>query len=212
MFNGIPKIIMQTWKTKDIPEKWKKSQKSIQKYMKDWEYVLMTDKDNLKFVKTHFPKFYRTFKNFPYEIQRADAIRAMFLYINGGIYCDLDIYLKDSLEKIISKDKLHFMRYESVNGLMYTNSIIISPKRHPFWLKVIKEMKKPVPFYCFIKSQIVYESTGPYMLSRVIRREKPDKKRLELEKMKKYLGFLEGQSWHGPIEKIGVFLTNLNPF
>jgi len=208
MFNGIPKIIMQTWKTKEIPEKWKKSPISIQKYMKDWKYILLTDKDNSKFVKKYFPDFYETFKNFPYEIQKADAIRYMFLYVKGGIYMDLDHYLKKSLEKLIT-NKITFMEYESVNGIMFTNSFIISPKRHPFWLKVIREMKKPVPFYCIIKSQIVYESTGPYMLSRVIRKQNVDKKKLKMKKMKKYLGQLEGQSWHGPIEKIGVFFTNL---
>ena len=42
----LPKIIMQTWKNKDLPEKWKKSPLSITKYMPDWEYVLMTDEDN----------------------------------------------------------------------------------------------------------------------------------------------------------------------
>ena len=69
----IPKIIMQTWIDNDIPKKWKCSPESIKKVMPDWEYVLMTDTDNRKFVKKHFPSFLKYYDRFPHNIQKADA-------------------------------------------------------------------------------------------------------------------------------------------
>ena len=46
----IPKIIMQTWKNTQVPDHWKRSPESIKQHMSDWQYVLMTDDDNRKFV------------------------------------------------------------------------------------------------------------------------------------------------------------------
>src|SRR4029077_5740316 len=100
----IPKRVMQTWKCKDIPDKWKKSQPSIRKYMPDWEYTLMTDEDNLAFVKHHFPEYLDIYLSFPYPIQRADCIRYMYLYIHGGIYMDLDYEVLEPLDHLFNYD------------------------------------------------------------------------------------------------------------
>ena len=37
---NIPKIIHQTWKDNNIPEKWKLSQTMWQKHHPDWQYIL----------------------------------------------------------------------------------------------------------------------------------------------------------------------------
>ena len=41
--NTIPKIIIQTWKTKSIPEKYKEDVKSIRKYNKDYKFLFFND-------------------------------------------------------------------------------------------------------------------------------------------------------------------------
>lgn len=218
----IPNNFMQTWKTKDIPDKWKISPITIKKYLPSYNYCLMTDSDNINFVKKYFPRFYERFKNFRYNIMRADAIRYLWLFKYGGIYMDLDFYLKGDISKLIDKNKkLVFVEYDSVAGKQYTNSLMMSSKNHPFWLMVIDEMMKEKPWR-FLKSIEVYNTTGPYMLSKVIRKyirkygdqdiqilrsdtiytvEKGDP---TLAK-KSYIGVLEGRSWHGPLEKTGVF-------
>src|SRR5437762_1813333 len=96
----IPRRIMQTWKTKNVPEHWKPSPLSIRQHMPDWEYTLMTDEDNRKFVAEHFPDFLPYYDRFPYPIQRADAIRYCWLYIHGGVYLDLDTVVQKSLEPL----------------------------------------------------------------------------------------------------------------
>ena len=55
------KFIFQTWKTTEVPEKWKKAQESVINMNKDFEYKLFTDEDNRNFVKEHFPFFLDTY-------------------------------------------------------------------------------------------------------------------------------------------------------
>src|SRR4051794_29501684 len=100
----IPKIIMQTWKNEVVPDKWKISPASLHQQMPSWKYVLMTDQDNEQFVRKHFPEFLPSYKAFPYNIQRADAIRYMWLYINGGLYIDLDTKVIHPLDELFTSN------------------------------------------------------------------------------------------------------------
>jgi mannosyltransferase OCH1-like enzyme len=50
----IPKIIHQTWKTENVPWKWKLYQKKVKQLHPDWEYKLWTDKNNMEFVKLKY--------------------------------------------------------------------------------------------------------------------------------------------------------------
>lgn len=112
MSSSIPKIIFQTWKTKDIPEKWKESQLSIKEHLPDWQIVLFSDEENREFVKQHFPDFLNIYDSFPYPIQRADMIRYMFLYVNGGLYLDLDMKLKKSIESLIGNEEFYLSVFQ----------------------------------------------------------------------------------------------------
>jgi hypothetical protein len=46
----VPKILHQTWKSREIPEKWKAAQQSCLSLHPDWEYKLWTDADGLEFI------------------------------------------------------------------------------------------------------------------------------------------------------------------
>ena len=167
---GIPKIIMQTYKNHDIPQKWEISPESINYMMGDWKYVFMTDEDNRNFVEKYFPDFLPYYDAFPYGIQRADAIRAMWLYIHGGIYMDMDFEVQRDLSPLFASTAEVFLVCSGNVGSYYTNSFMASRPRAKFWLEVIEEMKKPLPYYVFGKHFKVMMSTGPLMLSRVVRK------------------------------------------
>ena len=122
----IPKIIMQTWKTQNVPLHWRASQESIQRLMPDWQYVLMTDKDNREFVKTHFPDFLPYYDRFEYPIQRADAVRYCWLAIHGGIYLDLDIELLKPLDPLFTSDNDVYLVSSGELSSHITNSFMAS--------------------------------------------------------------------------------------
>jgi mannosyltransferase OCH1-like enzyme len=165
----IPKIIMQTWKDREVPEKWKGSPKSIKEMMPDWKYILMTDEDNRNFVKKYFPDFLKYYDRFPHNIQRADAIRYMWLYINGGIYMDLDFEVKHPLDELLTGDAEVYLVSSSNVGSYITNSFMASKPRCKLWLEVIEAMKKKLPIYYLGKHIEVMNTTGPMMLTHVVK-------------------------------------------
>lgn len=204
----IPKRIMQTWKNRNIPEKWKSSPKSIKRHMPDWEYVLMTDKDNRKLVKDYFPDFLPYYDNFSYSIQRADAARYCYLYVYGGIYMDLDFEVLKPLDDMFINDNEVYLVSSSNIGSYLTNSFMASKPRCKLWLDCIEAMKTPLPFYCIGKHFEVLNSTGPIMLTNVAAESKivygmlPGKLilpcsicNIKCRKEGAYLKQLEGSSW-----------------
>ena len=204
----IPKLIMQTWIDTDIPKKWKISPESIKEKMPDWEYVLMTDKDNRKFVKKHFPDFLPYYDNFPHAIQRADAIRYMWLYIKGGIYMDLDFEVLKPLDEFFTSGSDVYLVSSSNVGSYITNSFMAAKPGCELWLEVIEAMKKPLPFYYLGKHMTVMNSTGPILLTHVVKKSKivygvlPSKLilpcsvcNIKCQSKGSYLRQLEGSSW-----------------
>lgn len=207
----IPKVIMQTWKTKELPDKWKPTQTSIKKYMHGWNYVLMTDEMNRDFIKEHFPDFLETFDKFPYNIQRADAVRYAWLYINGGFYLDCDFELLGNLDEVFTGEHDLYLLSSSNVSSVITNGLIAARPRHPVFLEMIEEMKKDPSFYSVNRHLLVMNTTGPMAFTRVVKRLKPEYKKLDGNKLNPYticdtvynkegalLKPLEGSSWVGP--------------
>ena len=169
----IPKIIFQTWKTKEIPEHWKPSVASIKKYMPSWQYVLMTDENNRDFVKDYFPDFLSFYDAFPYNIQRCDSVRYLLLYSFGGLYMDLDIELMKPLDDLFTNDSEVFLINSTNITSVITNSFMASKKGSKLWLDVLAAMKEPVSAWASMtKHTLVLSSTGPNLLNRVAKTSK----------------------------------------
>lgn len=177
----IPKIVMQTWKTRSVPEEWRSSQDAIHRLMPSWRYVLMTDDDNREFVKEYFPDFYPFFQTFRYPIQRADAIRACWLYVNGGLYIDLDLEILKPLDDLFTMDANLFFVSAGTLSSYVTNSFMASKPKEPFWLQYLDNMKKPPPEWAISKHLEVMSVTGPMSLTYVLRNT--DRPYLMLPKM-----------------------------
>jgi mannosyltransferase OCH1-like enzyme len=164
---------MQTWKNNDVPERWKASPESVQEKMPDWEYHLMTDEMNREFVKSYFPDFLSTYDGFQYPIQRADAIRYMWLYIHGGVYMDLDIVLTKPLDGFFESNCDIYLVHSGNIGSYYTNALMASKKGCSLWLECLEEMKisveSPSPLWIGRHFHVM-NTTGPMMLTRVARR------------------------------------------
>ncbi len=168
----LPKIIMQTWKTRTIPPDWVPSVESIHRYMPDWKYTLMTDADNRVFVSQHFAHFLPYYDAFEYPIQRADAIRYCWLYVNGGLYMDLDIEILKPLDPLFADDAEVYLVPSGNLRACLTNAFMASQPGAQLWLDCIEEMKKPAPWWAVGKHFTVMATTGPMMLNRVATRYK----------------------------------------
>jgi mannosyltransferase OCH1-like enzyme len=167
---SIPKRIMQTWKTTELPDHWKPSQVSIQTYMPDWEYVLMTDEMNRNFIQEHFPTFLSYYDAFPYGIQRADAIRYAVMYVHGGLYLDCDFELKGPLDELFTEDADLFLLASSNTPSVITNGFMAARPGHQLWLDMIEEMKKPARWSSIERHLLVMYTTGPMAFNSVVKR------------------------------------------
>ncbi|KAI9549595.1 MIPC synthase [Daphnia sinensis] len=166
----IPRIIWQTWKTRDIPEQWQVGYDSVRTLNPGWRHVLMTDEDNRAFVQKHFPGFLNIYDAFPYPIQRADAIRYMLLYVHGGIYLDLDYEALRPFDDLVLDRPVGLVKSGNI-GSFATNSLMVAARRHhPFWLECIAEMRRPPPLWAVSKHLVVMATTGPLMVHRVAKR------------------------------------------
>ncbi|KFY66466.1 hypothetical protein V497_00922 [Pseudogymnoascus sp. VKM F-4516 (FW-969)] len=86
----VPKLLHQSWKTHELPTKFKKWSTVCREKHEDWEWVLWSNDDNLNLVKKYFPWLEETYLALPGDIFRADFSRNLYMYIFGGVYVDLD--------------------------------------------------------------------------------------------------------------------------
>lgn len=160
----IPKIIHQTWKDENIPERWKEAVDSCISLHPKYKYILWTDKMMSKFVKKFYPEFYATYRSYPYDIQRCDAFRYLVLYKYGGIYLDMDMMCKKKLDDLLHYDLVvvhsdHVRRY-------WRNAFYMSIPKHPFFRYCIEELPNHKNDYsCFGGHWNIMNSTGPFFLT-----------------------------------------------
>jgi len=162
----IPKIIHQTWKTNEIPEKWKELQKTWK--LPNYKYILWTDQDNRNLIKNKFPWFLNQYDNYEYPIQRADVIRPFILYDQGGIYVDLDLeYLNDFWEEL-DQDKINIPESPYFYNEKVQNIFIASRKGHPGLLEIVELFKKMKDYKNTSSDKTVLMTTGPNIYDQFI--------------------------------------------
>lgn len=188
--NKIPKIIIQTWKSEDIPDKYIKDILSLKKYNLDFEFKFFSDQDIDNFLKNNYPEYYKIYKKLPKKIQKIDYFRYVAIYHYGGFYFDLDISGLKSLASLcnkscifpidmhIKKEMCKDTRYKfycknNMNYLLGQYAFAAVPK-HPFIKKIIESINKNIDKYILDSRtpfgdthNYVYKSTGPDFITDV---------------------------------------------
>jgi len=136
----IPKVIYQTWKTKNLNEKLQNVRNEIQKLNPTYKMKLFDDNDIDEWIKNTFddPLIYNTYKKLKIGAGRADFWRYLILYENGGIYLDIDSNINKSLDSLIKDDDKAIISREKNSGTtdFVQWCLIFSPK-HPLLLRTI---------------------------------------------------------------------------
>jgi mannosyltransferase OCH1-like enzyme len=136
---NIPRIIHQTYRDNhSIPFQWQQASNSCRTLHPDYQYRFWSDEGGRRLVEKEFPCLLATFDSYPYNIQRADVIRLVVLYVYGGIYIDFDIICLKSLDKLLNYQLI--LPQTIPVGL--SNDFIISKPKHPFLLQVINDLPK----------------------------------------------------------------------
>jgi FkbM family methyltransferase len=177
----IPRIIHQTYKTKELPKELIENVNKIKEMNPDFEYRFYDDNDCEEFIKDNYDKetldIYLNI-NSKYSSARADFFRYLLMYKIGGVYLDiksstivpLNQVLLDTDEYLLShwpgKDWSEDLKYEFGE---FQNWHIVCKPEHPFLLKVIEDVKKNIRNYNGEKGKkAVLEITGPITYSKSI--------------------------------------------
>lgn len=176
----IPRIIHQTWKTREIPEEWKAYQQTWKNHHPGWTYMFWTDEDYLPFVETHFPELLQTFADYSYQIQRVDAIRYLILFNYGGVYADMDFECLRPVDALLANRAFAIAKEPSVHAewrgveTLLCNAFMASIPMHPFLGSIIAELKRTNPKITFHSE--VLSTTGPEMVARVANASRLDER------------------------------------
>ena len=103
----IPKKIYQTWKTKNVTPDMQENIGKIKKLNPEYTYTLYDDNDCRAFILAHFGiEYANAFDSIKIGAFKADFWRYCKLYIDGGVYIDMDMTPEVPFNEIISpKDK-----------------------------------------------------------------------------------------------------------
>jgi hypothetical protein len=91
MPDSIPRILHQTWKTRNLPDRFAALRASWRRFHPDWELRLYDDADCRGFVAREFPDLLTLYEGLPKPIQRADFFRYLVVFRCGGLYADVDM-------------------------------------------------------------------------------------------------------------------------
>jgi hypothetical protein len=135
----IPKKIYQSWKTKTLPEKMGKLVERTKQMNPEYDYELWDDADCRKFLLDNFGQNYAdAFDILIPGAFKCDFWRYAVLYINGGIYMDLDMTPEIPFREIL-RDNDEFVSIVDMKAVfrprcaIYQAFIACRPK-HPVML------------------------------------------------------------------------------
>lgn len=195
----IPKIIHQTYKTKDLPPQLDKISKHIQQICPTFEYKLYDDDDIINFIKDNYDEETLRLYNMinpKLGMARADFFRYLLIYKVGGFYFDIKSYPTRDLSEWAERFSFitaHWYDYHHADKLKYKlgefqNWHVISEPGHPIIAQVIRRTKENIKNYTHRLGYIdvkmdVLDVTGPLCYSRAIIEVKDQYKEgyLELE-------------------------------
>ena len=166
----IPAQLHLTWKTRTVPEGYRKNLESWKATHPDWTVQVWSDADIRELISSQYPDFLEIFDRYEKAIMRADAFRYFVLHHLGGVYADLDIFAHQNLCPLLNTSTCfltlepdsHAKKPKAIRrGLEFIvcNALMGSVPGHPFWPYVIKLLRRQaeVPY--------VLDSTGPFMLT-----------------------------------------------
>lgn len=189
MGQQIPKIIHQTYYSKNLPHQIQTNINQLKNENPDWDFRLYDDQDIDDYIQSHFPQLFATYKkiNPKYGAAKADFFRYLVMYKDGGIYLDIKSGLDKPLSAIIKNTDQYILSYwprhypkimqGQHNGITnpigeYQQWYIISVAGHPYLKSVINNVCSNIanynPFFHDFGSWGVFNLTGPIAYTEAI--------------------------------------------
>ena len=114
----IPRIIHQTFYTRDLPATLQENVDLMRRLNPEWEYRFYDDSDIAKFIQSHYPpEVWRYFERIDsrYGAARADLFRYLLMYKMGGVYLDIKSVVTRPIA-LRKDDLLLLSNWERISG------------------------------------------------------------------------------------------------
>lgn len=180
---SIPKILIQTWKTKDnFPENYLPAIEDNRRIMDclGFDWLIFDDDDVDRFVFDNYNEYWEIYDQAS-KIQRLDFWRYLAVYHFGGFYLDIDASLTSNFELVtkyldkpivqVDRDLLWTFTQSFDQLPEYGQFFFGFPQRSPLLWKVIVEVSKSLqarPFANLGYYQEVLKTTGPGAFTRAL--------------------------------------------
>ena len=139
----------------------------------DWFYMCWNLKNCKSLVKTFYTHHLEMYNNYPYIIQRCDAIRYFILHRYGGLYADMDYFCNKPWNEVLKEYRNDLYLVETPNNMGFdkthiSNSLMYSKTPgNVFWSKLFieLELKKNISYYN--RHMTIMYTTGPCIVNRI---------------------------------------------
>jgi mannosyltransferase OCH1-like enzyme len=161
-----PKIMHQVWLSdvdEPMPARWRAASASCRTQHPDYEYRYWTTSTARSFVAEHYAPYLGVYDSYHYRIQRADAFRYFVLHRLGGVYLDIDVQCRRSLDPLLAYDFVAPATYPFGVG----NDVIVASPRHDLLAQVIEALPRTAHTYGTQYTTVLL-STGPLLLSALV--------------------------------------------
>jgi inositol phosphorylceramide mannosyltransferase catalytic subunit len=143
----IPKRIIQTGKSANLPLKEQAAVASLRHLNPTFEYMFFDDRQVEDFIDQYYPSYRSVFESFRFKIQKFDFFRYLAVHQFGGFYFDLDVFLARDLSELAGCDAVfpfegltmsrHLRRNLHMDWQIGNYGFGATP-RHPFLLALIQ--------------------------------------------------------------------------
>lgn len=161
----IPRIIIQTNESSEVPKKMFESMKSVRDMNPDYDYRYYNQERRRKYIVRHFGHdLLDVYDCMIPGAFRADLFRYCFLYHTGGVYVDSGMVCKSRFKKVFRHDDVFVLPEDDGAGRPCNGFMACAPE-HPIILAMIEKIIKNVKRRDYCESSL--HITGPALFKGV---------------------------------------------
>lgn len=188
----IPKKIYQTYKNYDLSLEQSKLIKQTIDSNPEFEYFFMDDDECLEFIESNFNQdFIQMYKSLPLGVMRSDVWRVAVIYINGGVYCDIDVRFKRSISELLADNELIIFN-EELGGT--SNFFFAAKPKHPLLGLVLERFVSEQDITRNCSSELLVQDFGMNIFHQIISQDR-NHKSLSFEESIKWVYHLCHGTW-----------------
>lgn len=165
----IPKILHRTWKNTNLSTvpnpKWIECFTYCQEKHPKWTIILWTDETGREMVRQSYPWFLHDYDSYQFPIQRVDSLRYFLLHKYGGVYMDMDISCRRTLDELVDAVPPDTVLLPITTPLGLSQDVLLAPANHPFFTQLIHSLSAANRWYGS-PYPTVFFSTGPSFVTR----------------------------------------------